>query len=34
MAHETPLGGQTCPCNVLLEALLRSLFHGATGDGG
>jgi len=34
MAHEAPHGGQTCPCIVLLEALLRSLPHGVTGDGG
>jgi len=34
MAHEAPLGGQTCPCVMLLELLFRSLPHGATDDGG
>ena len=34
MAHEAPLGSQTCPCVMLLEALFRSLPHGATDDGG
>jgi len=33
MGHEAPLGGQTCPCVVLVDVLC-SLPHCAIGDGG